>query len=307
MGIPIADAGSVTEDDDVGGVLTTSGDINYLFGSDAGEWTAESITGSFGSELVIDEDGNWTYTADNSNAAIQALDSGDTLTEVFNVTSANGPSTITITINGVDEPPCFVTGSLIDTPHGPRRVEDLRAGDVVLTRDQGPQKITWAGERRIDLRIAENAQAFQPIVVFKNSLGPGIPDRDLRLSPMHRVLVRDPIVSLLTGYDEALCPVAHLVNDITIQRENRAKVTYHHLLFDAHQVLCGSGCFSESFYPGPVGLNGFEDAAREEVLALFPELRSMATGYGLTARPVLKRHEAVLISQHLTQRSACAA
>lgn len=299
MGFPVPDTGSVTEDDDVGGVLTVSGDIDYLFGGDAGEWTPETISGAYGSQLVIDEDGNWTYTADNSNAAIQALDTGDTLTEVFTVTSNNGTSTVTITINGADEPPCFVAGSLIDTPQGPRPVEDLRAGDWVLTRDEGPQKILWAGERRIDLRYMPQSEVFQPILLRKDSLGPGVPDRDVLMSPMHRVLVRDPTVALFTGYDEALCPVSHLINGNTIRREGLEHVTYHHLLFDTHQVLRGSGCESESFYPGPVGLNGFEDKTREEVLTLFPELRSMATGYGATARPILKRHEAILLAQHL--------
>ncbi|MCZ7675314.1 MAG: VCBS domain-containing protein [Roseovarius sp.] len=67
MGFPVPDTGSVTEDDDVGGVLTVSGDIDYRWFDDTGDWTAETITGAYGSQLVIDEDGNWTYTADNSN------------------------------------------------------------------------------------------------------------------------------------------------------------------------------------------------------------------------------------------------
>lgn len=307
MGIPVPDTGSVTEDVDVGDILTVSSDIDYLLGGDAGEWTPETITGAYGSQLVIDEDGNWTYTADNSNAAIQALDTGDTLTEVFTVTSANGTSTVTITINGVDEPPCFVRGSQIETPNGPRPVEDLREGDWVLTRDHGPQRTLWAGERRIDLRYMPGADAFQPIRLRKGSLAPGVPDRDILLSPMHRILVRDPSLALFTGYDEALCPVAHLVNDSTICRERVQDVSYHHLLFDRHQVLRSSGCDSESFYPGPVGLNGFEDHTREEVLTLFPELRSMATGYGATARPVLKRYEAVLLADRLAQSWSSAA
>ncbi|MEM7598508.1 MAG: Hint domain-containing protein [Pseudomonadota bacterium] len=301
MGIPVPDTGSVTEDDDVGGVLTTSGDINYLLGGDAGEWTAETITGSFGSQLVIDADGNWTYTADNSNAAIQALDTGETLTEVFTVTSNNGTSTVTITINGEDEPPCFVSGTLIDTPLGRRPVEDLCAGDQVLTRDHGVQEICWAGRRTIDLRDPKFAAAFAPVRLIKHSLAPGVPDRDILISPMHRVLVRDPAVSLFTGLDEALCPVVHLVNGKTILREDVDRVTYHHLLFREHEVLLSHNCPSESFYPGPVGLNGFADQARDEVLAIFPELRSFATGYGQPARPVLKRFEAILVSDRLTK------
>ncbi len=299
MAIPVPDTGSVTEDNDSGGILSTSGDIDYLFGNDAGAWTAETITGSYGSELVIDEDGNWTYTANNDNAAIQALDTGETLTEVFTVTSANGTSTVTITINGVDEPPCFVAGTLIDTPHGPRPVETLREGDLVLTRDHGAQAIRWAGRRLLDLREVPGRQALLPIRLRRNCLGPGVPDRDLLLSPMHRVLVRDPLVGLLTGRDEVLCPASQLVNGDTITREEVAQVCYHHLLFETHQILGSSGCDSESFYPGRLGLDGFGDGTREEVLALFPDLRSLPSSYGPTARHVTKRHEALLLADRL--------
>jgi len=299
MAIPVPDTGAVTEDDDVGGILSVSGDIDYLFGDDSGEWTAETITGAYGSQLVIDEDGNWTYTADNSNPAIQALDTGDTLTEVFTVTSDNGTSTITITINGVDEPPCFVSGTLIDTGRGPRPVEALRPGDRVLTRDHGEQVIRWAGARRLVLPEGPQGDRFRPIRLRAGCLGPGVPARDLLVSPMHRVVVRHPSVALLTGADEVFCPARHLLNGGTVVAEPVTEVCYHHLLFDAHEVLCSSGLESESFYPGDIGLDGFGARTREEVLALFPDLRGLAHAYGPTARPVARRHEAVLIAERL--------
>jgi len=187
MGIPVPDTGAVTEDDDVGGTLSVSGDIDYWLGDDSGEWTAETIAGSYGSQLVIDEDGNWTYTADNSDPAIQALDAGETLTEVFNVTSANGASTITITINGVDEPPCFVSGTPVDTPRGPRPVETLRPGDRVLTRDHGEQVIRWAGARRLVLPEGPQGDRFRPVRLRAGCLGPGVPARDDGCSPCVRM------------------------------------------------------------------------------------------------------------------------
>ncbi|MEQ9695102.1 VCBS domain-containing protein [Shimia sp. SDUM112013] len=66
MGTPDA----VTEDVDVvGGLLTSSGDIDYFLGDDTGEWTAETISGAYGSALEIDADGNWNYTALNDHPA----------------------------------------------------------------------------------------------------------------------------------------------------------------------------------------------------------------------------------------------
>ena len=71
-------------------------------------------------------------------------------------------------------------------------------------------------------------------------------------------------------------------------------------MFEEHQVLVSSGCDSESFYPGAIGLDGFEDKTREEVLGLFPELRVLLENYGRLARPVVKKHEANLVRERFT-------
>ncbi|MFN6977544.1 MAG: Hint domain-containing protein, partial [Gemmobacter sp.] len=41
--------------------------------------------------------------------------------------------------------PCFTPGTLIATPRGERPIEDLKAGDKVITRDNGIQEIRWIG------------------------------------------------------------------------------------------------------------------------------------------------------------------
>ena len=96
------DTGAVTEDS--AGTLTTSGTLT-ISDTDTGEaaFSAETITGSYGL-LTIDESGNWSYSADNTQTAIQALGTGDTLTDSFTVTSLDGtPQNIEITINGTND------------------------------------------------------------------------------------------------------------------------------------------------------------------------------------------------------------
>ena len=50
------------------------------------------------------------------------------------------------------------------------------------------------------------------------------------------------------------------------------KVTYIHLMFDAHQIVFANGAPSESLYPGPLALRGLSNQARTELRAIFPDL-----------------------------------
>jgi len=70
---------------------------------------AAAVAGSYGS-VAINADGSYTYTLDNGNSAVQALNDGDTLTDVYTYSITDGDGdiatcTLTVTINGKDEPP----------------------------------------------------------------------------------------------------------------------------------------------------------------------------------------------------------
>jgi len=304
MGFPLPDTGFVTEDTGVtGGNLSTTGDANLKGGfNDSNAWVDATYTqGNLGS-LDVDSDGSWTYTVDNSLPAIQALDTGDTITEVFTIQSFRGTTTVTITINGQDEPPCFVRGTMIDTPQGPRPIETLAAGDAVLTTDAGPQNIRWIGSKLVSPAVVEDFDAFRPIRILKDCFGPGVPGHDLLVSPMHRILLRGVQTVLHFGQEEVLCAAKLLVNGQTIVRDPAPEVEYFHILFDAHQVIMANDCPTESFLPGTVGLSNFDREAQEQVFALFPELRSLPDSFGPAARQVLRRYEAKAIeSVHLPE------
>ncbi|MEG3756266.1 VCBS domain-containing protein, partial [Psychromonas arctica] len=95
--------GAVTEDD--AATLSTSGTLSLsdVDSSDTTTFTAETINGTYG-DITIDADGNWTYAADNTQAAIQSLDDGESLTDTITVITSDGvEQEIVITINGVDD------------------------------------------------------------------------------------------------------------------------------------------------------------------------------------------------------------
>lgn len=180
--------------------------------------------------------------------------------------------------------PCFVAGTLIATPDGARRAEDLRPGDMVLTLDHGPQAIRWVGARDVP-----GQGSFAPIRFAPGALGNG---RELLVSPQHRMLVTGWRAELLFGAPEVLVAAVHLANGRSITRAPRARVRYVHLLFDRHELVWSEGALSESFHPGGRMLAG-DAALRAEVLALFPGLAGAANSP--VARPVLRRHEAALL------------
>ena len=108
--------GSVTEDV----ALTTSGrlSISDVDGPQDERFVPQTnVAGAHGS-FSIGADGNWTYNLNNADPAVQALGAGQTMTEVFKVTGVDGtPSTVTVTINGLDENSVpLAVGDVASTP-----------------------------------------------------------------------------------------------------------------------------------------------------------------------------------------------
>ena len=183
---------------------------------------------------------------------------------------------------------CFASGTAIATPSGERLIETLVAGDLVLTEDHGAQPIRWMGRRRVSGR-----GGFAPIRIRAGALGN---TRDLLVSPQHRMLLSGWRAELLFGAPEVLAAACHLTNDATIRRSPCDAVTYHHMMFDRHEIVTAEGCLSESFFPGDVSMSDMDAETRAEILALFPDLGGHPGTYSPTARTVLKQYEARLFA-----------
>ncbi|RYG90661.1 Hint domain-containing protein [Loktanella sp. IMCC34160] len=181
--------------------------------------------------------------------------------------------------------PCFARGTLIETDMGPLPIETLKAGDLVKTMDDGLMPILWIGSSTVP-----GYGAMAPITIEAGALGNY---RRLRVSPQHRMLVRDWQAELLFGDPQVLAAAKHLVNGRTIRETPCPKVTYFHMILDGHQVIYAEGCPAESLHLGSEAIEMMSDEARAEIAALFPELNAADTP---TARPCLKSYEGALIS-----------
>lgn len=169
--------------------------------------------------------------------------------------------------------PCFGMGTRIATSTGPRRVETLRPGDLVLTRDRGLQPLRWQGGSHVTAEGLAARPNLRPILISKDALGPGSPDRDLVVSPQHRVLIRSRIAHKLFKDGEILVAAKHLVGLPGIEVTSPpGGITYVHLLFDRHEIVMSEGAWSESLFTGPQALESVSTAARQEIFTLFPDL-----------------------------------
>lgn len=182
---------------------------------------------------------------------------------------------------------CFARGTGILTGTGEKRIERLKAGDQVVTADRGLQTIRWIGSRRVPA-----LGDFAPIVISKGVLGN---TRDLVVSPQHRVLITGPQAELLFGEREVLVPAKHLLPWDGVWRREGDSVEYFHMLFDRHEIVHADGALAESFHPGEQALDAVEEAARDEILTLFPELAGEPGAYGPPARASLRAFEAELL------------
>lgn len=183
---------------------------------------------------------------------------------------------------------CFTPGTLIATPRGEVAVEELAVGDRVITRDNGIQPIRWISRRRLDHALLLAHPHLRPVLVEKGSLGQDLPDRDMMVSPNHRLLVTRDRTHIHFDEPEALVAAKHLVGPRGIREVDCGGTTYIHVMFDRHEVVLANGAWCESFQPTERLIHGMGNAQRTELLELFPSLRSSdgLAAFG-RARPVL--------------------
>lgn len=94
-------AGAVTEDavETTGGSMT----VNDVDMGEAGFQVETGLTGTYGS-LTLTADGQWRYTLNGASAAVQALNTGQTVTDPFTVHTLDGtPQALIVTVTGAEE------------------------------------------------------------------------------------------------------------------------------------------------------------------------------------------------------------
>lgn len=210
-----------------------------LAGDAAGLAAGQTITGGGAGDTIMLA--GFTATSDtyvsgtglelSNGSTHETLDiKGDFSTSSFNVSAVAGGTEIVL---------CYVRGTLILTPDGERPVEDLRAGDLAVTRSNGYQPIKWIGRQNYAPQFLTRARA--PVCITAGTLGPNTPAAPLHVSPGHSLLLGGKLIL-----------ARNLINGITITQDVPAEtVEYYAIELEMHDCVLANGSWAESYADGP--------------------------------------------------------
>jgi Ca2+-binding RTX toxin-like protein len=248
--------------------------LDFGAGNERFDWV-QNVSGFAGNVTLIGGDGN-----DTLNLGSGWVSGPVTGNDWINFQKTDGSSTVYS--QGWENVVCFAEGTRIVTPNGEDAVENLRAGDMVLAMRDGQagfEPLRWVGFMDVAVpRNAAMAAKTAPILIRAGALAPGMPARDLRVSPDHAMEV-----------DGHLIPAKHLVNGESIIQEVWCKrVRYFHLELEAHGLLLSEGTWSES-YLDDGNRHAFNNAAMTGLFLDFEAGRSKGQYDHQACLPVLRQ------------------
>ncbi|MDN4633227.1 Hint domain-containing protein [Sphingomonas sp. PsM26] len=228
-------AGTVTfdvTDANAGTVLATTRDLDF---QNISFQSTYNILGSdvSGQYLVLGSSGGFPQLF----VRAEPFDQSSPQTDTFTYDSRNDFNGNHLIGLGV---PCFVTGTLIRTPHGDVAVEDLIVGESVLTASGEAAAVQWIGHHTVRCDLCFDPTLAWPICIRADAFGVGKPDLDLFVSPGHAIWV--PFLD-----DGVLIPASSLVNGSSIAQIEAKTVTYWHVELENHDILLANGLPAESY------------------------------------------------------------
>ena len=138
----------------------------------------------------------------------------------------------------------FARGTMITLASGAQRaIEDLAAGDTVLTRDHGPQAIAWVGKATL-----RAVGAFAPVLITAGTLGN---TSDLIVSQHHRMFLYQRKRALGQPTSELLVQAKHLVDGKRVFLREGGFVDFFSLVFKRHEIIYAEGIATETLFVDP--------------------------------------------------------
>ncbi|QMU58818.1 MAG: hypothetical protein GKR98_11815 [Boseongicola sp.] len=162
-----------------------------------------------------------------------------------------------------------------------RRVEFMRVGDLVVTRDEGLQPIRMIWTRTVTATEIAADPSLAPIALRPRAIGPMMPQKGLSVGAAHRLLI--PGWRLLDEEDGENClvPARDIagLNDSSFIDRAAEEVTYYNVVFDEHLVICANGLPVESFAPNLDSMKKAPKTARQALRETFPKFAPKFSDY----------------------------
>ena len=190
----------------------------------------------------------------------------------------------------------FTRGTHITLGSGAQvRIEDLKVGDRVLTRDDGVREVRWIGQTTV-----RAVGDFAPIVIRAGTLNN---ENDLVVSPDHRLFVYQRRDEMGVGQPELLLKARHLVNGDTVFVQEGGFVDYFQLLFDRHHIIYAEGIVAETMLLDPRTRPALPQEMLEQVSPLLDQHGS-GDSHGMdVAKALLDRPDVIdLLKRASTKR-----
>ena len=222
--------------------FTITGEIanGQAVGNAGDDWVRvnESVPVTFANHPELN--GNYTYLGYEPGLPGYVGQSVDHPTDYYLFATAEFSNPVqNFNIQPIDVQVCFFPGTLIATPAGPLAVEDLAAGDRVLTADGREVPVKWLGWQTV-VTLFGIPEGRRPVAIAAGALGDNLPTRELRLTADHALLL-----------DGVLVQAGALVNGTTIRRmsntELGARFTVFHVETEMHEVILAEGTPAETF------------------------------------------------------------
>lgn len=183
----------------------------------------------------------------------------------------------------------LLAGANLRTPCGLRRVENIRAGDLIVTRDAGLQPVRLIWTQSVGAADIAANPGLAPVWLGPRAIGPMMPQSALRLAPGHRVLI--PGWRLIDQPDTSPCLVAaHEISgstDAAYVDRSEEEFTLYNVVFDTHQIYCANGLPLESFHVSREARAALDPSIRAEIDRIFPDLGALPEDPPRAAYPLV--------------------
>ncbi|CAO3436579.1 Hint domain-containing protein [Azospirillum endophyticum] len=158
-------------------------------------------------------------------------------------------------------PTCILRGTHVRSMSGDVPVESLKIGDMIQSSVTGEfRAIRWIGRRLLAGSSFDTEQLRKvhlPVRIARDAIAPGLPARDLYISPGHALLIGEYGVSARL-----------LINGSSIRQvEAVGEIEYFHIELDSHDGMFAEGLPIETYLEAD-NRQAYDNAAEYE--ALYP-------------------------------------